>query len=110
MGIIRNLFLKLFIAVSLPFFLGFTSGYQDYDCVLEVIVKTKDNNSNLNQGEVLIEVSNGKAPYSYLFYDKNQKALSTKIESNKISNLEAGTYYITVLDNKGCLKTVEFRI
>ncbi|HXK80777.1 MAG TPA: T9SS type A sorting domain-containing protein [Bacteroidales bacterium] len=49
---------------------------------------------NSNTGTINIEVAGGTPPYSYVWNNENQ--------TQQISNLTAGTYYVTITDFNGC--------
>jgi hypothetical protein len=49
-----------------------------------------------SDGSIIMMVSNGQAPYSYIW--------STGATTKDISSVATGRYYVTVTDNKGCIK------
>ncbi len=77
---------------------------------IEIKAKTNASHPDMQEREVLIELKNAKQPVSYFFYGKDQKALTSDIKLNSLKNLKRGTYKCTIIDSKGCTKTVEFTI
>ncbi|MPM79144.1 hypothetical protein SDC9_126177 [bioreactor metagenome] len=53
-------------------------------------------------GQIYISVSGGAGNYSYLW--------SNALTTQQISNLESGTYSVTVTDNNGCVKVMDFTL
>ncbi|GAA0891180.1 hypothetical protein GCM10009122_08590 [Fulvivirga kasyanovii] len=103
-SIVVIIFLTSFI------FLGFVQSNQESCSSIIVRAKTSSIDPGLAKGEVIIEVENAQKPISYLFYDKNQKALSDDVTNNHVSGLKSGKYFVSIIDNSGCMRTVEFTI
>ena len=57
---------------------------------------------NVNDGEIKVNVSNGAAPYQYLWSNGKTTSLLT--------GLGAGTYTVTVTDNNGCKTTCSINL
>ena len=57
---------------------------------------------NQCNGKITLAVSGGVAPYTYLWNNGTTK--------NNVANLCAGTYMVTVTDNKGCQATKAFTL
>ncbi len=57
-------------------------------------------------GAINITVSGGTAPYSYSWTGPNNFSATTQ----NISNLDPGTYTVTVTDNNGCTATAQFTV
>jgi hypothetical protein len=57
-----------------------------------------------------ITVKGGSAPYKYLFYKESGHLLAETFDANWVDGLEKGRYSCTVIDNKGCYKTIELEI
>lgn len=57
-----------------------------------------------------IEASGGQAPYHYLFYKPSGHLLNEEFNKSSVNSLQKGKYFCTVIDKKGCYKTIEFEI
>lgn len=58
--------------------------------------------SDNSDGQIYISVSGGAGDYSYLW--------SNASTAQQISNLEPGSYSVTVTDNNGCIKAMDFTL
>ncbi|AUC76149.1 T9SS type A sorting domain-containing protein [Olleya sp. Bg11-27] len=70
-------------------------------------VITDTSGYGLTNGSVEVTVAGGTSPYTYLWTD----ALNTTLPSttNVLSNVGAGSYFLTVIDNNGCvLSPIEY--
>ncbi|MBK7466386.1 MAG: hypothetical protein IPJ43_05955 [Saprospiraceae bacterium] len=62
------------------------------------IASTKDECEGKNNGEASINVSSGKSPYQYKWNNGSM--------TNKITNINAGSYTVTVTDANGCTSSM----
>ena len=106
MSLIKVLFISTFI------FIGgqgqsFSSSYEKCDGLNAKAIVTQDAEKGI---KVEIEANGGSAPYKYIFYKKSGHLLTEDFDKKELHKLEKGTYYCTVIEKKGCYKTIEFEI
>ncbi|NLN72649.1 MAG: PKD domain-containing protein, partial [Bacteroidales bacterium] len=71
------------------------------EIVLNNIVNETCSDENAS---ITVEVVNGRADYNYLW------SANAEINSPNITNISAGTHYLTVVDADGCMDTAEYVI
>ncbi|MBM78009.1 MAG: hypothetical protein CL846_05965 [Crocinitomicaceae bacterium] len=71
--------------------------------LVETITKANPSCYGLADGSISVAVSGGSSPYQYYW-------LHNGATTNTLNNLVAGKYYLTILDNSGCSKTIEVEL
>jgi hypothetical protein len=82
------------------------------DCAVNATVRTENISSRDGIiGKATVQVQDGKAPFTYIFYDNNTgKQLQKDFSKSSIENLKSGSYYCIVADSRGCIKKIQFQI
>ncbi|MEM9921602.1 MAG: S8 family serine peptidase [Bacteroidota bacterium] len=71
---------------------------------LAAVVQTQAAHAGKADGSAHVEVNGGTAPYTYYW------STAVSSTSHEWSNLEAGTYEVTIIDDRGCELIVDFLI
>ena len=71
--------------------------------IVETITATNPSCYGLSDGSISIAVSGGTSPYQYYW-------LGDGSTSNNLSNLSGGYYYLSIIDDNGCSKTLEVEL
>ena len=80
-------------------------------CEVKAIVETVNSSTTGANGMATVRITEGQAPYKYIFYDNaTGKQLQKDLSRHSINNLTKGEYYCIVADNKGCIKKIQFQI
>jgi hypothetical protein len=69
---------------------------------LQVYPYSNNANCGVSDGMAWVQVYDGTAPYTYNW--------SNSATTDSIFNLAAGTYFVTVTDNKGCIKSTSITV
>lgn len=64
-----------------------------------------------NRDKAVVVLNDGVGPIKYLFFEEpSGKLIQKDFSKNTVENLVKGTYYCIVVDDRGCLKRVQFQI
>ena len=62
------------------------------------------------KGNIEAVVTGAEKPIHYIFYKSSGQLLSKDVTSNKVKDVDPGTYYCSIVDGRGCNKKTEFKI
>jgi hypothetical protein len=79
------------------------------DCASIQISYTTQSQADNNTVKIILDVKGGKAPYYFIFFDKNNNPMSWDFDRSYFT-VENNKYpkYAKVRDDKGCIKVIEF--
>lgn len=109
---------KLFIIKSLlSVLLWIPAGLSDDphpsppDCSkIHLDIQVQNSEPGRDNGAVQATVSGAEQPVYYIFYVASGQLLSKDVNSSKVEHIKPGTYFVSIVDGKGCVRKTEFKI
>lgn len=75
------------------------------DCP-EIEVTAKYVETTSGKYNVKFDAAKGVQPYRFIFYDVSGKLISKSFKTNEINSVPPGNYFLTVIDENNCKKSL----